>query len=159
MAAMPERFPDLTVRPMLDADVDACARIIGETPLWRDRYGISTARCQALLQAAMTRNDGLLVAHDVQEVVGFAWFITKGAFGRSGYLRMLAVRSDRQNRSAGASLLQAVESAAGDDLFVLVSDFNTDARRFYQRHGYGEVGQLNGYVLPEVNEVVLWRRK
>jgi ribosomal protein S18 acetylase RimI-like enzyme len=157
---MGERYPDnVTIRIMKTADIAACAAIVGETPLWRERYGISTGRAETLFESAMERNDGLLVADANGEVIGFAWFLARGAFGRSGYLRLIGVRSDHRNSRAGGALLNAVESAVGDDLFVLVSDFNTDARRFYERHGYNVIGMLPGYLLPDVTEVLLWRRK
>lgn len=156
---VPERFPEVTIRPMVMGDIEACATIVGETPLWRDRYGISQIRAAALLQGAIDRKEGLLIADEQGVPIGFAWYLMKGAFGRSGYLRLLAVRTDRRNSHAGAALLEAVEGAVGQDLFILVSDFNTDARRFYSRHGYKEIGQIPGYILPDVTEIILWRRK
>ncbi len=159
MQQAPERYPDMTVRPMEPKDIGDCAAIVGETPLWKEHYGLTSARAETIFAGAMDRKEGLLVAEEVNSVIGFAWFTTRGGFARSGYLRLIGVRADRRNGHAGAALLQAVESAVGDDLFILVSDFNTDARRFYKRHGYEEVGQLPGYILPGVAEIILWRRK
>ena len=159
MSQIPERFPDIIVRPMEPQDMGDCAIIVGETPLWKEHYGLTSARAETLFSGAMDRKEGLLIAEEAGRVIGFAWFMLRGAFARSGYLRLIGVRAERRNSSAGAALLQAVESAAGDDLFILVSDFNTDARRFYKRHGYEEVGQLPGYILPGVAELILWRRK
>jgi len=61
----------------------------------------------------------------------------------------------------GAALMQSVEEAASKvshELFLLVSDFNTDAQRFYQRQGYQQVGAIPGYVLPDVTELLYWKQ-
>jgi hypothetical protein len=44
------------------------------------------------------------------------------------------------------------------DLFLLVSDFNHDAQRFYQRQGYQQIGAIPGYVLPDVSELIFRKR-
>jgi ribosomal protein S18 acetylase RimI-like enzyme len=74
---------------------------------------------------------------------------------------MIAVAPDRRSGGLGARLLAAFETIAvqeGGDAFLLVSDFNTDAQRFYGRHGYVEVGRVPGYVLPGVAELLMWKR-
>ena len=45
-----------------------------------------------------------------------------------------------------------------NDLFLLVSDFNKAAQRFYQRNGYQQIGAIPGYVLPDVTELIFWKR-
>lgn len=148
----------IQVRPMVPGDVPRCAAIVGATPLWSERYGVTEQRAMRLFETAFERKEGLLVA-ETEHVLGFAWFLLRGGFGRSGYLRLIGVYPARRGAGAGALLLAAVEAAVGDDLVVLVADFNAGAQRFYERHGYREVGRLPGYVLPEVEEIIYWRRK
>lgn len=143
---------------MVAADVEACAAIVGATPLWSERYGITAPRATRLFETALERKEGLLVAENAH-VAGFAWFMLRGGFGRSGYLRLIGVEPGRRSAGVGALLLAAVEAAVGDDLMILASDFNVSARRFYERHGYAAVGRLPGYVLPGVDEILYWRRK
>jgi ribosomal protein S18 acetylase RimI-like enzyme len=87
--------------------------------------------------------------------------IPRGAFGRSPYLRLIGVRADMAGSGIGARLLDAMEARAAevaDDLFLLVSDFNEGAQRFYRRQGYVQIGAIPGYVLPEVSELVFRKR-
>jgi GNAT superfamily N-acetyltransferase len=78
-----------------------------------------------------------------------------------GYLRLLAVLEGAQGGGAGAALLAAFEAEvakASAHAFLLVSDFNGGAQRFYLRHGYARVGALPGLVLPDVAELLFWKR-
>jgi predicted GNAT family acetyltransferase len=44
------------------------------------------------------------------------------------------------------------------EIFLLVSDFNTDAQRFYARLGYHQVGALPDYVVRGVSELIFWKK-
>jgi ribosomal protein S18 acetylase RimI-like enzyme len=48
--------------------------------------------------------------------------------------------------------------APSRDIFLLVSDFNTDAQNFYARLGYVQVGKLDDYVVQGVSELVMWKK-
>lgn len=98
---------------------------------------------------------------DRAQAIGLAWVMNRGVFGRSAYLRLLGVHPDHAGTGFGSTLLHAAEAhshAADRDLLLLVSDFNTAAQRFYQRHGYTQIGTLPGYVLPDVAELIFWKR-
>jgi len=149
------------IRPLKAEDIPAIAQWIAAVPLWQ-RYRYAAADAQAGLQAALARGDLLLTA-DVPPAAacGLAWCVWRGAFGRSLYLRLLGVQSGFGGSGLGAALLDAAEQAAAPstgELFLLVSDFNTSAQHFYQRQGYAQIGAIPGYVLPEVTELIFWKR-
>ena len=149
----------VVVRPFHANDAAACGAIVGATPLWQ-RIGLGAERTATLLAAAAERGETVLVVDD-GGVSGFAWIDARGAFGRSAYLRMIAVAPDRRSAGLGARLMDAFETIAATEdghAFLMVTDTNTDARRFYRRCGYVEVGRVPGYVSPDVVELVLWKR-
>lgn len=153
---MPE--PDVSVRPMTPQDAPLIAAWIEAVPLWQ-RYGLTAAVTRQRLEQALTDGDRLLTADcGAARACGVAWVVGRGAFGRSAYLRMIGVRPDSAGSGIGAALLAGAEAAAGDQLFLLVSDFNVDAQRFYQRHGYTQIGAVPGFVLPDVTELIMWKR-
>ncbi len=150
------------VRPMIASDIPLLAAWTVELPLMQ-RYRLTVERASQQFETALVQQDILLVADvgDNESACGFAWCLPKGGFGRSVYLRLIGVRPDRARAGIGAALLGAAEQAAiavKSDLLLLVSDFNTDAQRFYQRQGYTQVGALPGYVLPEVSELIYWKQ-
>jgi ribosomal protein S18 acetylase RimI-like enzyme len=149
----------VVVRPFRPNDAPACGAIVGATPLWQ-RAGLGAERMAGILTAAADRDETILVL-DEGGVIGFAWIDPRGCFGRSAYLRMIAVAPDRRSSGLGARLMDAFETVAATEdgnAFLMVSDSNTDAQRFYARRGYVEVGRVPGYVQPDVVELVFWKR-
>lgn len=74
------------------------------------------------------------------------------------YLELLAVSPAQRGRGLGRLLLTHVEEqtfARADNLFACVSDFNTDARRFYEHQGYEEVGSLQNLLVDGRAEMLL----
>ncbi len=150
----------MTIRPAADADVAPLAAGLAALPLMI-RYGRTEPRLAADLQAALGRGDGLLVAEEAGALRGVAWFLRSGTLGVGGYLRLLAVLAGAQGGGTGAALLQAFEAEvakASAHAFLLVSDFNDGAQRFYARHGYVRVGAMPRLVLSDVDELVYWKR-
>jgi len=144
------------IRLMQTGDIADCARWIAETPLWQ-RYGVTEESMADRFRAALDAGATIYVAEQAGEVVGFVWFVERGAFDHSGYIRLIGVRPGARGHGIGRALLEFVEEksfAAGRDIFLLVSDFNTDAQRWYIRQGYRQVGQIDSYVRQDVNELI-----
>ena len=90
-------------------------------------------------------------------LLAYLWLVERGAFDHSDYVRLIGVRPGERGRGVGRALMKYAEKvsrAQGRDLFLLVSDFNTDAQRFYQRLGFHQVGLLEDYVMPGVAELI-----
>jgi GNAT superfamily N-acetyltransferase len=145
---------------MTPADIPLLAAWMVETPLWQ-RYKVTTAKAVSQFEAGMEQGDWLITADADSPACGFAWAIPRGTFGRSPYLRLIGVRADMTGAGIGALLLGEIErraAAVASDLFLLVSDFNVDAQRFYKRHGFVHIGAVPGYVLPDVTEFIFHKR-
>jgi len=150
----------MEIRPATAADVPALADGLARLPLLI-RYGGDAARLAGDLSAALARGDGLLLAVEAGRPLGLAWFLPAGTLGLGGYLRLMAVLPGAQARGTGTALLAAFEaavSAVSRHGFLLCSDFNEAAQRFYERHGWRRCGALPGLVLPDVTELVYWKR-
>ncbi len=148
------------IRPMTAQDIPVIARWMVQVSLWQ-RYGLDEPKARRQLEAAL-QNDDLLLVVDVEDRLscGFTWVMPQGGFGRA-YLRLIGVHPEQSGQGLGAALLEATESAAAQQsaaLFLLVSDFNSGAQRFYRQHGYQQIGAIPGYVLPDVTELIFWKR-
>ena len=108
------------------------------------------------------RHDPVLVAEVVALLAPRAdGLYVDGTLGLGGYLRLIAVVPGRERSGVGTALLAAFErtvAAESRHAFLLVSDFNAEAQRFYERHGYHRVGTLSRFVLPDADELLYWKR-
>lgn len=148
------------IRPLSPADLVALAAGLAELPLMR-RYGRSAAQLEATLSSALARGEGLLLFEEGGAPAGLAWFLTSGTLALGGYLRLLAVLGPFQGRGVGAALLAAYEAEVAKvsaHAFLLTSESNAGAQRFYERYGYRRVGLLPSLVLPGEDEALYWKR-
>ncbi len=146
----------MSIRPFIAIDVPGCAQIMAGNPLWQ-RYGVTLASATQRLNAGLAQNATLLAAGEPGSPSGFIWYVEKGAFFRSGYIMLIGVNPACQGQGIGDALMAEAERRVfekNSDMFLLVSDFNEGAQRFYRRHGYAQVGALPGYVLPDVTELI-----
>ena len=100
----------------------------------------------------------LYVALIGEECVGFTYIIPKGAFHSFPYLHIIAVKEDYRDRGIGKALLDFSESIASkmaDKLFLVVADYNPDAKRFYERNGYQQVGEISNLYRPGIAEYLM----
>lgn len=148
------------IRPATERDLALLAPPLAALPLFT-AYGMDAARLQSRWEEGLRRGDKLLVAEEESRLLGICWFLPRGAFGTAGYLRTIALVPEAHGRKIGPLLLQAFEDGCehpSGGWFLLTSDFNEGAQRFYRRHGYTEVGRLPpGFASPSIGEVVFWK--
>lgn len=151
----------MKVRPLTMTDCEAAGAIVGKHALWRDRYGYDAEAAGRDLLYAVSHGDTVFGAFENSTLCGFAWFIEKGAFARSPYLRLIAVDPTAQSRGIGAALLTAGEDkfrAKSKFLFLLVSDFNDRGQKFYREQGYEQMGALPNFVLEGTAELLFGKK-
>ncbi len=151
----------MRIRPLQPADIDPIVQWMLHVPLWQ-RYGFTVERGVAQFTRAYEQGTILLVADlPEQTACGFAWAKLNAAFAHSAYLQLIGVHPDYHGRAIGGALLTAVEETVrphSSALFLLASDFNTLAHGFYRRQGYAQIGVIPGYVLPDVDEFIFYKR-
>jgi ribosomal protein S18 acetylase RimI-like enzyme len=157
----------MIVRPMQPADARICARWMAETPLWQ-HYGVTLASAQRRFELALERQATIAIAEregpglEHKQPLGFVWYTLRGAFERSGYIPLIGVAPGEYGQGVGKALMDYAEDQVFPqvgELFLLVSDFNEPAQRFYQRRGYIQIGALPDYILLGVSELIYFKRR
>ena len=93
-----------------------------------------------------------------EECVGFTYIIPKGAFHGFPYLHIIAIKEEYRDRGIGKALLDYSERIAlemADKLFLVVADYNPDAKRFYEKNGYQQVGEIPSLYRPGITEYLM----
>ena len=76
------------------------------------------------------------------------------------YVHNLAVFPGHQGKGVGEALLHEAERQArehGDRMFLMVSDFNPRAQKFYERQGYEFLGAIPDCIAPGKAEHVMMK--
>ncbi|HYQ91468.1 MAG TPA: GNAT family N-acetyltransferase [Candidatus Competibacteraceae bacterium] len=77
---------------------------------------------------------------------------------RGPYLELLGLTPDHQGLGLGGELMEWFTQQArlcARNAWVVVSVFNRRAHMFYRRHGFTEVGVIEGLVKPGYQEILL----
>ena len=148
------------IRAAIEADLAPLAEGIASQPLMQ-RYKRSAAGLAKSFRDALAAGEPLFVWDAGKGPEAVLWYYPQGTLGVGGYLRLIATVSGATRGGIGSKLLAAFEQAVAQKsahAFLLVSDFNTDAHRFYERHGYVKVGSLPKLVRPDIDELIYWKR-
>ena len=149
------------IRAIQKEDIPALAQMMAATALWQ-RYNVTEESAAQRLQSGLDHGATILVAEIEQTAVGFVWYVTSGAFNRSGYIMLIGVEQSARSTGVGRALMREAETILFEkvnDVFLLVSDFNTDAQKFYQRLGYEQVGVIRDYVIEGIDELIFRKKK
>lgn len=136
--------------------IEASARIIGETPLFK-KYGFTASAARKTLRKALaSRDNDMIVASSGRDVLGFAWIAKHAAFQRSPYLRLIAVSPSLTSQGVGKALLDVFEIKYVG-IFLLVTQSNLRARRFYRNRGYRQLGTIPHFVKKGITECIYYK--
>jgi len=78
------------------------------------------------------------------------------------YLELIAVFSAFQGQGIGGEIIRWLENESffyASNLWILVSSFNSSARKFYRRQGFQEICTLPDLVKPGYDEILLRKTK
>jgi ribosomal protein S18 acetylase RimI-like enzyme len=145
----------MKVAPASGNDYEWCARLMVSSEPW-----ITFGRDMEGARAAVHRpGTELFVARDGAVPFGFLLLAPYGLAG-APYIACIAVAEAARGRGLGTQMLHWAERRYADrrNVFLLVSSFNTRAQQLYLRHGYEQVGEIPGYVVPGYSELIYRKR-
>src|SRR5689334_4111296 len=102
------------VRAMTLEDIAPVSAWLPQVPLMQN-YGMTTEKALRQFTAALERQEWVLVIDTPEYPAGgFVWCIPQGAFGRSPYVRLIAIHPDLTGQGLGAALLDAAEAKSAE---------------------------------------------
>ena len=135
------------------AEAEAAARLMSSTEPW-----ITLGRkFENTILSVTNPHFDVYVALAREEVIGVLIFTLNVPLIR-GYIAALAVHTDWRGRGVGSKLLRFAEERILRDspnVFLCVSSFNANARRFYERQGYTQCGELTDFIIPGASEILM----
>jgi len=143
-----------TIRSYRPEDRAAIVTMLASSEPWK-KLGYTDADWQKLFDPLPTGREGFVIESG-GGVAGFALLRPKFLMG--DYLELLVVAPSARSNGLGSALLKHIEGlvfARVKNLFACVSDFNAEARKFYQKNGYQEIGPMPNFLIPGSAEMLL----
>ncbi|MDQ2732308.1 MAG: GNAT family N-acetyltransferase [Armatimonadota bacterium] len=143
------------IRPALERDLDELVSMMAGQSPWLT-LGFTPEMCRAVLSSGL---EEIQVTVDEEDhPVGFLRW-QPAAFLGQPYLQLLAVAPLHQQQGVGRTLLRWLEREVFEirglaNLFLCVSNFNEMGQIFYRRLGYREVGRLDSFLKPGLDELI-----
>jgi len=138
-----------------------CEQALVNSKLGRIYFNKSESAKKAL-EKGFSEDKIYVALDDNKNCVGFIWFALNGAFHSFPYLHIIAVKEQYRNKGIGTKLLKFFEDRCFENnskLFLVVADFNPDAKRLYESMGYVEVGRIPDLYKDGITEHLMMKVK
>ena len=142
------------IRPYKPEDRTAIVAMLAGSEPWK-KLGYTDSDWRKLFDPLPGGREGFVIESG-GAVAGFALLRPKFLMG--DYLELLVVAPSARSKGLGSALLRHIEGlvfARVKNLFACVSDFNAEARQFYKKNGYQEIGPMPNFLIPGSSEMLL----
>lgn len=142
------------IRDMAARDREAVVQLLAESDPWK-KLGYTAGDWDRIFCPIPQGRDSYVAELDGR-VAGIA--IVKQKFLLGDYLELLGVAGWACKQGIGDRLLAHIERLVFErtkNLFACVSDFNQQARDFYKKQGYQEIGPMPNFLIPGSSEILL----
>lgn len=126
------------------------------------RYFPSEGSARKLLEEGFNKDDIFVAIDNDGNCKGFVWVALNGMFHLYPYIHIIAVKSENRSQGIGRILLKFVEDKYFEKyskLFLVVADFNLDAKSLYERLGYNTIGDIPNLYRQGITETLMMRSK
>jgi ribosomal protein S18 acetylase RimI-like enzyme len=140
--------------------LDDCEDALVNSELGK-RYFSEKGSARKSLEEGFCKNE-IYVAVEYNHCKGFIWVIKNGIFHSFPYIHIVAVKSENRGQGIGEVLLRFVENEYFTDyskLFLVVADFNSSAKRLYERLGYTEISEIPDLYRKGISECLMMKSK
>lgn len=142
------------IRDMTPTDREAVVQLLAESDPWKT-LGYTGSDWNRIF-CPLPQGRDAYVAEVEGKIAGIA--IVREKFLLGDYLELLGIALWARGKGLGGRLLGHIEPIVfgrTKNLFACVSDFNAQARAFYKKHGYQEIGPMPNFLIPGSAEMLL----
>ncbi len=133
-----------------------CAEALEDSDLGKYYFARKGSAKEAVLEGI---NAGTLyVALENEELRGFMYYLPNGVFHSFPYLHLIVTKKSNRSCGVGTEMLHYLETIVNiPKIFLVVADFNPDAKRFYEKNGYKQVGRIDSLYRPGIAENLMMK--
>ena len=133
-------------------DIEAAAQLMANSDPWIT-LGRTYEKCLATIRNPLAET---YVVKSSGKVIGLAIIQLKGAL--VGYIQTIVIEPRFRGHNIGSQLIAFLEQrihGVSPNVFMCVSDFNTDAQRLYKKMGFEVIGEIKNYIMAGHSEILL----
>ena len=141
--------------------IDDCEEALMDSELG-NRYFSEEGKARRALEEGFNENDIYVAIDKDNNCLGFAWVILNGIFHSFPYIHIVAVKSESRGQGIGKKLFKFIEDVyfkKYSKLFLVVADFNPDAKRLYKDMGYSVIGDIPDLYRKGITECLMMKSK
>jgi ribosomal protein S18 acetylase RimI-like enzyme len=139
--------------------IDDCEEALVKSELGL-RYFSKEGSVRKALEEGFEKHQIYIAVDCNNNCLGFIWYILGGMFHSFPYLHIIAVKEENRNLGVGKKLLKFFEDTCFKEyskIFLVVADFNPDAKRLYEKIGYIEVGSIPSLYREGITEYIMMK--
>lgn len=124
------------------------------------RYFSEAGSARKALEEGFAKEEIFIAIDSNHNCKGFMWYILDGIFHSFPYLHIIAVKEESRRQGIGKKLLKLFEDICFKDytrLFLVVADFNPEAKKLYEEIGYIEVGVIPSLYREGITEYLMMK--
>ena len=151
----------ITITKAHDEHLEDCKVALLNSKLGQEYFPLEEKAISALTEG-ISKEEMFVAIDERGECLGFIWFILGGAFHGFPYLHIVAVKEGFRGLGIGKKLLAFFEESVFTDhskVFLVVADFNSDAKRLYESLGYRQVGALPNLYKGGITEYLMMKER
>jgi ribosomal protein S18 acetylase RimI-like enzyme len=152
---------DITVVKGSISYINDCEDALVNSELGK-RYFSEKGSARKSLEEGFTKGEIYVAIDNDNNCKGFVWVILNGIFHSFPYIHIIAVKSANRGQGTGKILLKFVEDfylRNYSKIFLVVADFNLDAKRLYERIGYSVIGDIPNLYRVGITECLMMKSK
>ena len=147
------KIQDITISKIHHSDeIEECAFIFSKNEPWISLH-MEKSYFTSIISNPINETYAIKKEH---KIAGVIILQLNGPF--PGYVKSIVIDSDFSGKGLGRMLLEFAEKRIFEEyqnVFLCVSSFNTEAKKFYEKLGYIKVGELNDYLIRGESEILM----
>jgi ribosomal protein S18 acetylase RimI-like enzyme len=139
--------------------LEDCKAALMKSRLGLEYFPVEENARAAILEGIDT-HEMYVAVNETGDCMGFIFFILKGAFHSFPYLHIVAVKEEFRGLGIGQELLRFFEETVfpeASKVFLVVADFNPEAKRLYEKIGYQQVGAIPSLYREGITEYLMMK--
>jgi ribosomal protein S18 acetylase RimI-like enzyme len=139
--------------------ISECEKSLINSDLGRAYFSGENSARNALLEG-LKKGELFVVLSESKKFIGFYWIINQGAFHSYPYLHIIAIKEEYRGKGFGKTILKTIEDKLFKQyskMFLVVADFNPQAKKFYKDLGYKEVGVIPDLYKSGISEYIMMK--